>query len=198
MTRAPLPTINADGSYSFIAGMQICADGANGETSLPAYAPVGMKALDYLANAGGPGNWYGIVTDEKGRPVLQKKGDPCPGAYISPTAYMRPGMKRTDPRAYLDAAAVPYIVIPSHWRKAAKGVVMGCRATIEDTKTGKVLECVMGELGPRAKTGEASIFAAQYFGVPASPKNGGTDARRFEYTFYPGAKSVVDVPLIPA
>jgi len=102
------------------------------------------------------------------------------------------------PRAYLDAAAVPYIVIPSHWRKAAKGVVMGCRATIEDTKTGKVLECVMGELGPRAKTGEASIFAAQYFGVPASPKNGGTDARRFEYTFYPGAKSVVDVPLIPA
>jgi hypothetical protein len=57
--------------------MMIDADGANGQTrGVPVYAPRGFRPvpLDFLANAGGPGNWFGVVTDtgeKNGRPVLQ-------------------------------------------------------------------------------------------------------------------------------
>lgn len=186
-TPVPLPKQNSDGSYtSPPAGMAIDADGANGQSSLPVYAPVGMKALDYLANAGGPGNWYGIVTDEAGRPYIQRSEDPCPGAYVSATSYMHKGYSRRDPRAYVDANAVVYIVLPGHWRMQAKGVVLGCRAEVHDMKSGRTVQAAVLDFGPRAKIGEASIACAREFGIPASPKNGGTEEKRFLYTFWPG------------
>ncbi len=190
MPNKPLPPRNTDGSYTTPAsGMAIDADGANGQTGgVPVYAPPGYRPapLDFLANAGGPGNWYGVVTDASGKPVKQQAGDPAPGAYVSATSYRWPQKARTDPRAYVDSASVPYIVLPSHWRKEAIGVVLGCRATVKDTKTGKTLECAVLDFGPKAKLGEASIACAQFFGVPSSPKSGGTAEKRFIYTFFPG------------
>lgn len=187
--RIPLPEINADGSYTTEpAGMMIDADGANGQSSLPVYAPAGMDSLDYLANAGGHGNWYGIVTDTgeaSGKPVVQKKGDPAPGAYVSATSYENKGFSRADPKRYVDANAVIYIVLPGHWRSEAKGVVLGCNATVHDTVTGKTTQAAVLDFGPRSKIGEASIACARYFGVATSPKNGGTDSKRFIYTFFP-------------
>lgn len=174
--------------------MAIDADGANGQTGgVPVYAPAGYSPapLDFLANAGKPGNWYGVVNKD-GEPVKQAASDPAPGAYVSATSYRWEGFSRTNPRAYVDAASVPYIVIPSHWRMEAKGVVLGCRATVKDTKTGKVLECGVMDFGPKAKLGEASIACAKFFGVPHSPKNGGTDEKRFVYTFFPGTPAVID------
>jgi hypothetical protein len=203
--RIPLPSQNPDGSYTTErAGLQIDGDGANGQSSLPVYAPDGMKSLDYLRNAGGPGNWYGVVTDTgkaNGNPVVQKKGDPCPGAYVSATSYEFPGFSRGDPFRYVDANKVPYIVLPSHWRAEARGVVLGCKAQIEDTHTGNIIEAVVADFGPKAKLGEASIAAANPFGVPSSPKNGGTADLRFRYTFWPDVPAeVMDVryALIPA
>lgn len=195
--RIPLPPRNADGSYRFTAGMAIDADGANGQSSEPVYAPSTYKGkpLDYLANAGGPGDWYGVVTDTgeaDGEPVMQGPHDPAPGAYVSATSYEHPGYDRTDPRRYVDANAVPYIVIPSHWRQEARGVVLGCRATVENTVTGEVIEAGVLDLGPKHKCGEASIATARLFGVPASPKNGGTDQKIFRYTFYPGTPAEID------
>src|SRR5215204_5129858 len=64
MANIPLPPRNADGSYTTPpAGMSIDADGANGQTrGVPVYAPRGFTPapLDFLANAGGPGNWFGV------------------------------------------------------------------------------------------------------------------------------------------
>lgn len=195
-TPAPLPAINADGSYTFHAGMQIDGDGANGQSSDPVYAPKGWgDTLDYLANAGGPGDWYGIVTDTgeaDGEPVVQGPNDPAPGAYISATSYEHDGFDRTDPRRYVDANAVPYFVIPSHWRREAAGVVLGCRGEIRDSHTNVVIECGVFDFGPKSKTGEASIAAARLCGVPSSPKNGGTDEKRFTYTFWPGEPANID------
>ena len=195
----PLPAQNPDGSYSFTAGMQIDGDGANGQSSAPVYAPHGYtpEPLDFLANAGGPGNWYGVVTLH-GQPLIQTADDPAPGAYIAATSYMTPGANSTDPRAYIDANAVPFIVIPSHWRAEAEGVVLGCKATVLDTHTGKLLDnAIVGDFGPNSKTGEASIAVARFFDVPCSPKNGGTDTPRFLYTFFPGVKAD-GFELIPA
>lgn len=198
----PLPPQNPDGSYSFIAGMAIDGDGANGQSSAPVYAPKGYtpEPLDYLANAGGPGDWYGIVTHsgaQNGTPVVQEFGDPAPLAYVSATSYKFSGKDRKDPRAYLDSNAVPFIVVPSHWRNEVEGIVLGCRATIHDKHSCKILEAIVGDFGPRNKTGEASIACAKFFGVPSSPKNGGTEEKRFTYVFYPDV-AVAGYELIPA
>ncbi len=185
----PLPSRNPDGSYtSEPAGMQIDADGANGQSSAPVYAPVGYEPapLDYLANAGSPGNWYGIITDSSGKPIVQKATDPAPGAYVSATRYRHKDRDRTDPRAYVDAHAVIFIVLPSHWRAQAKGVVLGCRAEVRDIKTGKTVAAVVADFGPKAKIGEASMACAREFGVDDSPKHGGTEVKRFIYQFWPG------------
>ena len=178
--------------------MAIDADGANGQTGgVPVYARKGFTPapLDFLANAGGPGNWFGVVTDtgeEDGTPVKQKASGPAPGAYVSATSYRWPELARIDPLAYVDAASVPYIVLPSHWRKEAIGVVLGCKALVEDTKTGKILKAAgVLDFGPRAKLGEASIACAEFFDVPSSPKDGGTSQKRFIYTFFPGIPAVI-------
>ena len=42
--------------------------------------------LDDVRNSGGPGNWYGLVTDDNGNPVVQAEGDPFPGFYVSRTS----------------------------------------------------------------------------------------------------------------
>lgn len=189
--RQPLPSQNADGSYTTgRAGMAIDGDGARN-----VYGPAGTKPLDALANAGEPGNWYGIVTDNgkaTGKPVLQKAGDPFPGYYVSATSYEFPGFSRGDPYRYVDSSSVPYIVLPSHWRAEARGVVLGCRATVTDTRTGHVIEAVVADFGPRAKLGEASIACAKISGVPSSPRNGGTADLRFVYQFWPGVAATVN------
>jgi len=200
MANIPLPTRNSDGSYTTApAGMTIDGDGANGQTGgVPVYAPAGFtpEPLDFLANAGKPGNWFGVVTDtgkRDGNPVEQTATGPAPGAFVSATSYRWPTLARTDPLAYVDAASIPYIVLPSHWRQLAVGVVLGCKATVKDLKTGKVLDAAgVLDFGPKSKLGEASIACAKFFGIPSSPKNGGTPEKRFVYTFFPGVAAVIN------
>ena len=65
----PLPKQNADGSYtSLIAGMAIDADGANGFSSPPVYAPKGFEPepLDYLAMQQALADAWLVVTDSGG------------------------------------------------------------------------------------------------------------------------------------
>jgi len=179
--------------------MMIDTDGANGQTGgVPVYGPKGFtpEPLDFLANAGEPGNWFGIVTDtgrRDGNPVLQNSNGPVPGAFVSATSYRWPELARTDPRAYVDAASVPYIVLPGHWRKEAIGVVLGCKAIVRDSKTGKILEASgVLDFGPQGKLGEASIACAEFFGIPSSPKSGGTTEKRFVYTFFPRIPAMIN------
>lgn len=183
----PLPNPNHDGGYSFIAGMSVDADGANGadRSARGAYGPRGTNPLDFLANAGGPGNWWGVVTDIHGNPVVQGADDPAPGYYISTTSYQRSDRAKTDPSRYLDSATERFIVVPSHWRSIVPGVVLGCKAVVSDTETGEEIEGVVGDFGPRSHLGEASIAFAAAFNLNPNPKNGGTEVERFTYTFYP-------------
>ena len=199
MANIPLPSRNPDGSYTTAPrGMQIDGDGANGQTGgVPVYAPNGFTPapLDFLANAGKPGNWFGVVTDtgkRDGNPVKQNATGPAPGAFVSATSYRWPTFARIDPLAYVDAASVPFIVLPSHWRQQAVGVVLGCKATVKDLETGKVLDAGVLDFGPKSKLGEASIACAEFFGIRSSPKNGGTDEKRFVYTFFPGVPAVIN------
>ena len=86
-------------AYFFEAGMAINADGA-----YRAYHPTPGKGLDYLANAGEPGNWWALVTDTgkpSGRPVVQGAADPAPGYYVSTTSLADPARKKADPTRYV-------------------------------------------------------------------------------------------------
>jgi len=173
--------------------MSVDADGANGAngSGRAAYGPAGTKPLDYLANAGGPGNWWGIVTDRNGNPIIQGPDDPAPGYYISTTSYQRSHdgegnpLPKSAPYRYLDSATELFIVVPSHWRSAAPGVVLGCKATVTDNETGTTIEGVVGDFGPRSHLGEASMAYASAFGLNPNPKNGGTEEERFTYAFFP-------------
>ena len=120
-----------DGSVTFSAGATLDGGGANGQCGEPpCYAPSTYlgSTLDVLANAGDPGNWYGVVTDtgnEDGDPIVQNATDPCPGAYISTTSLNlldKDGnlLPSSSPFRYVDSATVPFIVvppiIPARWR----------------------------------------------------------------------------------
>ena len=48
------------------------------------YHPRGSPpGLDHLINAGKPGNWWGIATDQSGKPYVQGPEHPAPGFHVS-------------------------------------------------------------------------------------------------------------------
>lgn len=173
-----------DGSYIITAGLAIDGDGANGENGgIACYVPVGsgLESLDYLANAGHPGDWWGIYTNGNGIPVLQAWGEPVPGAYISTTSYQNRQFIEGDWRRYLDAVAVSYIVVPRAFIIGVSGVVMGCKATV--TYRGLTVPAMVGDEGP--EFGEASIAVAKALNIAGSPKSGGVTGG-VTYQIWPG------------
>src|SRR5437868_7251723 len=128
-------------------------DGANGQTGgVACYVPAGcgLPSLDLLANAGSPGNWWGLACDKYGNPYIQTSTDPAPGAYISTTSYEIPflpdGVTRrppNDPSRYLDAASVPFVVVPGAFVRGVPGVVEGCKCEVE--YKGKVVAAMVGD-----------------------------------------------------
>lgn len=149
-------------------------DGANGQTGgVACYVPEGsgLPSLDVLANAGSPGNWYGIACDADGNPYIQQPGDPAPGAYVSTTSYEMPFMSDgvtprpdRDPSRYLDAAGVPYIVVPGAFVDEVPGVVLGCKCEVE--YQGQVVAAMVGDTGP--DFGEFSLQVCKQFVPDAS------------------------------
>ena len=186
-----------DGSeMKFTAGMACCSDG-----SPTSYGP-NNKGDDYTANAGHPGNWWGVVTDSKGNPIIQsgrKPEQPHKGYYVSCTAYFREDYPNFDVRKWLDARNILYVVVPSDIRSKVGPVVLGCRATVE--RDGKIIECVTGELGPKGELGEASQAVCRAFELRDNPRNGGSSSPKFTYRIYPGVAANVNgeqFRLIPA
>ena len=197
-----------DKSVSFTAGAQLDGDGANGQFGGdPCYAPKSYagKTLDALANAGGPGNWFGVVTDtgeRDGTPIVQGAGDPCPGAYLSATSLHLLGpdgksLPKSSPFRYVDSATVPFIVVPPTIIRGVAGVVLGCRATVTNTKNGKSVDAVVADVGPSNKIGEVSLACANAIGIPAGdgathPANsGGVDEHIIHYQLFPDVAAVV-------
>jgi hypothetical protein len=100
--------------FFYDCGVSIDFDGAP-----RCYAPRGtLGALDNLANAGHPGNWWGIVTHNgqpSGNPIIQSgspPGQPEKGFYISQTSLVDPFFSTDDVRRYVDATKVPYLALP--------------------------------------------------------------------------------------
>jgi hypothetical protein len=81
------------------------------------------SGLDYLANAGKPGNWWALVTDNgksSGNPVVQSSSDPAPSFYISTTSLEDSSVGREDPRRYVNAEWINFFVLPGKLGLGAK------------------------------------------------------------------------------
>ena len=196
-----------DGSVRFFAGATLDGDGANGQFGEPpCYAPDSYdgQTLDILANAGEPGNWYGVVTNtgkKKGRPIVQRKTDPCPGAYVSATSLYLPGkngelLPDSSPFKYVDSATVPFVAVPPVIVKAAAGMVLGCHCLVTNSQTGKTTDAVVADIGPSDHLGEISVACARAIGVSTGtthPANGGgTSSPTIRYQLFPGKAAVVN------
>lgn len=149
-----IPVTLADGLATWTAnGLECDADGA-----WRAYAPdgSGLVSLDALANAGGPGNWYGVVTDEQGTPVVQGKDDPAAGYLVSPTSLGDHNYQPTDPRRYVQADVEPYIVVTRSMLHA--GVGLGDLAVVE--YQGRRAGAIVADVGPSCAEGSIALHRA--------------------------------------
>jgi hypothetical protein len=157
-----------DSAFFYESGMMIDADGG-----YHAYHPDNKSGLDYLSNAGKPGNWWALVTDNgkpSGNPVIQTASDPAPGFYISTTSLEDSSIDPEDPRRYVDAESINFFVLPG---KLGLGAKLGDFGVVIQPDQSDYDYAVYADVGPANKIGEASIALADALGIPSSPKSGG-------------------------
>ncbi len=133
------------------------------------------KNLDDGADA----EWVGIVTDGDGKPITQKEGV-FTGFFISKTSLENTRFAREDPRRYVDATKIPYVVLNPIVRQKA-GVDLGDLAVIVlNSENPKVAFGIVADIGPRRGLGECSKALADSIGIPR-----GTERADIVYIFFP-------------
>jgi hypothetical protein len=166
-----------DGSAVFFqSGMTIDADGAPN-----AYNPQNT-GLDDLANAGQPGHWDGVVQDENGDPFVQGPDDPFPGYYVSCTSLCDRNKRSVDPRRYVDASRIPYVVLPGGLARQA-GAHLGDFALVMNLRNGRSSYAIFADVGT---LGEGSIALADNLGIHSDARIGGTRGGVL-YVIFPGS-----------
>ena len=167
--------------------MDVDVDGAPN-----AYGPKGKKALDVLKHAqapGGPqaraGEVVGYMTEyDGGPPTIQGKDDPYPGYYVSQTDFADKSIERKeDPRRYVDATRINYVVQGKAARKA--GVVMGDYAIVYSCRTGRVVYAIVADSGNESGA-EGSLALVRALGY--NLKNGiddSVDDKEIIIRYYP-------------
>lgn len=125
--------------------------------------------------------WIGIVTDDAGTPVIQKDG-PFAGFYVSMTSLEDTRFERTDPRRYVDATKIPYVVLNPILKQA--GIALGDLAVVVlNPKDPKVAYGIVADIGPRLGLGECSKALANSLGIA-----GGIEGADIIYIFFPTPK----------
>jgi hypothetical protein len=172
----PIWQLPGSQAFFFISGMTIDADGAPN-----AYDP-DNTGLDDIANAGVPTHWDGIITDRDGNPLIQGENDPFPGYYISCTSLSDPSKKFTDPTGYVDAAKIPYIVLPNDLADGG-GARLGDFAAVMNLRNGKSSYAIYADIGT---VGEGSIALADNLGIWSDARRGG-ESDGILYLVFPGS-----------
>ncbi|HUB30429.1 MAG TPA: glycoside hydrolase family 75 protein [Terracidiphilus sp.] len=178
-------------AFVYESGFAVDADGA-----YRAYHPDDRLGLDSIEHAGHPGNWWALATDTgspDGHPVIQGRNDPAPGYYVSMTALFdsRIGDEH-NPRRFVDAATIPYVVLPPKGFKHAR---LGDFAMVMNLESGKRAGAIVADASaPDLPMGEGSIALAQLLDIDPNARTGGTD-RGVVYVIYPGSGNGEPRPL---
>ncbi|MGC9198709.1 MAG: hypothetical protein ACP5E5_07185 [Acidobacteriaceae bacterium] len=167
--------------------MDVDVDGAPN-----AYGPPGSHTLDSLHDAryrGRPfGKIVGYLTDDDhpNVPIVQGPGDPCPGLYISQTAYTDVAITTpSNPRRYVDATRINYVVLGKRERKL--GARLGDFVTVTSLRTRRTVFAIIGDDG-NPSGNEGSLHLLQALGYPFHDGiNDSVTHREIEVHFYPGS-----------
>jgi len=156
-------------AIGFKSGMRVDPDGAP-----RAYHKDDGKALDDLVNAGNAGEWRVLVTETgkpDGKPVVQGRGDPAPGFFVSATSLFDKHKPVRSPARYVDASKIQYVAIPPEAKDW--GVQLGDIAVVMNAKNGRIAFAIVADVGPPAKLGAGSIALADAVGIASGPRDGG-------------------------
>lgn len=173
--------------YFFEATMQINADGAP-----KAYHKDLALGLDYLANAGSKGNWWGLVTDtgtSQGKPITQETGDPAPGYYVSGTTLQDGTKEHGDQDRYVDSETIPFYVLP---RQIQFPITIGDFGFVINKNNNTSSGCIFADVGPDDALGEGSIALAKAIGIQSNPRQEGSEDK-FIYILF--SNSAIGWPL---
>ena len=174
--QAPIRQLGGGSAFLFSSGLAIDADGA------PNAYNADDTGLDYLFNAGQPGQWDGIVQDEDGNPFVQGPDDPFPGYYISCTALFDRTKRHDDPARFVDATQIPYIALPGDLAERT-GARLGDIVLVFSERTGKHSYAIFADIGA---LGEGSIALAENLGIWSDARRGGSRAG-VSYVVFPGS-----------
>jgi len=169
---------NPSNAIMYKAKMYIDADG-----SPRAYGP-NNTGLDYTANAGYSGNWWGVVSDGNGDPVIQGTSDPYPGMYVSTTSLTNAAYGITNPLRYVNSESVPFFVLPTALVSLGS-IHIGDISYVFNTVTGQGCFAIYADSGPAGSLGEGSIYLATQIGINPNPKTGGTSSGIIDYIVFP-------------
>lgn len=168
------------GNITFKAKFHIDADG-----SPRAYGPndTGLDITLHAKNKAG--KWVGVATDAKGKPIMQKEGDPFPNLYVSQTSLYDINYPITDTRRFVNSETIPYIALPPDLL-ALSGIIIGDIAHVYNPATQKSCFAIFADVGREGELGEGSIYLAKMLGIPdANPRTGGLDGETIQYTIFP-------------
>lgn len=162
--------LGSESAIFFVSKMAITAAGEP-----KAFHPINDLAYDFLDNAGTNGNWWGLVTEEDGFPMIQGIGEPAPGYYISKTALSDCSKPLDDPTRYVNSSNTPYITLPTHHMMGAE---LGDFCVVINTQNNKIGYAIIADLGPDDSIGIGSMALAKDLGFDdkqINPKSGGID-----------------------
>jgi Fungal chitosanase of glycosyl hydrolase group 75 len=174
--QAPIWQLGGGAAFFFSSGLAIDADGA------PNAYNADDTGLDYLFNAGQPGQWDGIVQDEDGNPFVQGPEDPFPGYYISCTALFDRAKRHNDPARFVDATQIPYVALPGDLAERT-GARLGDIVFVFSERTGRYSYAIFADIGT---LGEGSIALAENLGIWSDARRGGSRAG-VSYVVFPGS-----------
>jgi hypothetical protein len=174
--QAPIWQLPDGSAFFFRSGMTIDADGA------PNAYNADDTGLDYLHNAGQPGQWDGIVEDEDGEPIVQGPDDPYPGYYISCTSLVDHTKHHRDPARFVDATQIPYVALPGDLAERT-GTRLGDLVFVYNSRTDQYSFAIFADIGA---FGEGSIALAENLGVHSDAKRGGSPGG-VVYLVFPGS-----------
>ncbi len=175
-------------SVEIVVTMTINVDGAPN-----AYGPDNRKALDFELNAHvgarKDGRIVGYLTKaDKITPLLQERslGDPCPGFYISTTAYTDKNNRReTDPRRYVNAAEINYTLLGKVASEG--GVKLGDFCVVHSKRSRNTVFAIVGDAG-NSSGAEGSLALLQRLGYPfTGGKAGKVENKEIVVRYFPGS-----------
>jgi hypothetical protein len=194
----PVSVVADRSAYYFASDDKLVdADGAPNAyhpDDVPDSCPDAGRGIDCLASAGYPnGSWWQTVLAADplapDQPAVQQDG-PYRGYFVSMTSLRNTAHAGpASPSSYVDAAQVPYLVLPAPIYRTDGMGEMGDIGWAINLDNGRTTPFVIADEGPVEQFGEASVAFWRALGSETpNPRNGeGLPDGRVAYVVFPGS-----------